>query len=53
MANDFDVAFPTLSDRDLQALAARGHPREVHAGDLLFEVAGPRYKERMMSFIDR
>jgi len=45
MANDFDVAFPTLSDRDLQALAARGHPREVHAGDLLFE-EGDRRKGR-------
>ncbi|HWN20007.1 MAG TPA: FAD-dependent oxidoreductase [Gemmatimonadales bacterium] len=37
MANDHDVAFPTLSDKDLTALAARGHPREVHAGELLFE----------------
>ncbi|MEO7136350.1 MAG: FAD-dependent oxidoreductase [Gemmatimonadales bacterium] len=37
MANDHDVAFPILSDRDIEALAARGHPREVHAGDLLFE----------------
>ncbi|MEO8090119.1 MAG: FAD-dependent oxidoreductase [Gemmatimonadales bacterium] len=37
MANDHDVAFPILSDRDLQALAIRGHHREVHAGDLLFE----------------
>ena len=37
MASDTDVAFPVLSDRDLAALAARGHPREVHAGDLLFE----------------
>lgn len=37
MASDHDVAFPTLSDRDLAALAARGHPREVHTGELLFE----------------
>ena len=37
MASDHDVAFPTLSDKDLAALAARGHPREVHAGDVLFE----------------
>jgi len=37
MANDHEVAFPTLSDRDLTALAARGHPREVHRGELLFE----------------
>jgi len=41
MANDHDVAFPTLSDKDLTALAARGHPREVHAGELLF-VEGDR-----------
>jgi len=37
MANDHEVAFPTLSDRDLTALAARGHQREVHRGELLFE----------------
>ena len=37
MASDRDVAFPTLSDKDLAALASRGHPREVHTGDLLFE----------------
>ena len=37
MANDNEVAFPTLSDRDLTALAARGHPREVHRGEVLFE----------------
>ena len=37
MSSDREVAFPVLSDRDLAALAARGHPREVHAGDLLFE----------------
>jgi thioredoxin reductase (NADPH) len=37
MASDHDVAFPTLSGKDLAALAARGHPREVHTGELLFE----------------
>ena len=37
MASEHDVAFPTLSDRDLAALATRGHPREVHKGELLFE----------------
>jgi thioredoxin reductase (NADPH) len=33
---DHDVAFPTLSDKDLAALAARGRPREVAAGEVLF-----------------
>src|SRR3990170_8288582 len=37
MATDHDVAFPTLSDKDLTALAARGHAREVRTGELLFE----------------
>lgn len=32
MASDHDVAFPTLSDKDLTALAARGQAREVHTG---------------------
>jgi len=36
MANDNEVAFPTLCPRDLTALTARGHPREVHAGEVLF-----------------
>jgi thioredoxin reductase (NADPH) len=36
MANDEEVAFPTLDAKDLAALAARGHPREVHAGEVLF-----------------
>jgi thioredoxin reductase (NADPH) len=36
MANDNDVAFPTLSARDLAALTARGHLREVRAGEVLF-----------------
>jgi thioredoxin reductase (NADPH) len=33
---DHDVAFPTLSDKDLAALATRGRPREVEAGEVLF-----------------
>ncbi len=36
MASDLDVAFPTLSAKDLAALTARGHPREIDAGDVLF-----------------
>ena len=32
-----EVAFPTLDAKDLAALTARGHPREVHAGEVLFE----------------
>ncbi len=36
MASDLDVAFPTLSAKDLAALTARGHPREIGAGDVLF-----------------
>jgi thioredoxin reductase (NADPH) len=36
MANDHEVAFPVLSAEDLAALAARGHPRAVRAGDVLF-----------------
>jgi thioredoxin reductase (NADPH) len=36
MASDQDVAFPTLSPKDLAALTSRGHPREVGAGDVLF-----------------
>ena len=36
MATDLDIAFPTLSDRDLTALTARGHPRDVRAGDILY-----------------
>ena len=36
MASDLDVAFPTLSAKDLAALTARGQPREVGAGDVLF-----------------
>jgi thioredoxin reductase (NADPH) len=37
MASDHEVAFPTLNDKDLAALAARGHPREVRSGEVLFE----------------
>src|SRR5919112_3784787 len=36
MANDQDVAFPVLSQRDIAALQARSHPRVVHAGEILF-----------------
>jgi thioredoxin reductase (NADPH) len=36
MANDHDVAFPVLGARDLAALTARGHPRAVRAGEVLF-----------------
>jgi thioredoxin reductase (NADPH) len=35
-ANDNEVAFPTLSTKDLAALTARGHPRGVRAGEVLF-----------------
>jgi thioredoxin reductase (NADPH) len=41
MANDLEVAFPTLSEKDIAALAARGHPRNVRAGEVLF-TAGDR-----------
>jgi thioredoxin reductase (NADPH) len=41
MATDSDIAFPTLTDQELAALAARGHPRDVRAGDVLF-AAGDR-----------
>jgi thioredoxin reductase (NADPH) len=34
---DNEVAFPTLNAKDLAALAARGHPREVRSGEILFE----------------
>jgi thioredoxin reductase (NADPH) len=36
MANDTDVAFPVLSGPDLDRLVARGHPRPVKVGDVLF-----------------
>ena len=35
-ASDNEVAFPILNAKDLAALTARGHPREVHAGEVLF-----------------
>jgi thioredoxin reductase (NADPH) len=38
MANDQDTAFPLLSDRDLAALAARGHLRPVKAGQPLYRL---------------
>jgi thioredoxin reductase (NADPH) len=36
MANDQDVAFPLLAERDLKALEARGRLRQVRAGEILF-----------------
>jgi thioredoxin reductase (NADPH) len=41
MPTDLDVAFPTLNDQDLAALAARGRARDVRAGEILF-AAGDR-----------
>lgn len=41
MATDLDVAFPTLGAKERSALEARGHPREVRTGDVLFS-AGDR-----------
>jgi len=41
MANDLEVAFPTLSEADIAALTARGHRRAVRAGEVLF-TAGDR-----------
>jgi thioredoxin reductase (NADPH) len=35
-ASSNEVAFPTLSAKDLAALTARGHPRAVRAGEVLF-----------------
>lgn len=36
MAIDTEVAFPVFSGRDLERLVARGHRRDVKAGDVLF-----------------
>ena len=36
MANDHDVAFPTLSPKDVETLTARGRPRPVRSGEILF-----------------
>jgi thioredoxin reductase (NADPH) len=36
MATDLDIAFPTLTQRHLDVLTARGHPRAVRAGDVLY-----------------
>jgi thioredoxin reductase (NADPH) len=36
MAGDNEVAFPTLNSKDLAALTARGHTREVRAGEVLY-----------------
>jgi thioredoxin reductase (NADPH) len=35
-ASTNEAAFPTLSAKDIAALTARGHPREVRAGEVLF-----------------
>jgi thioredoxin reductase (NADPH) len=36
MATDRDIAFPVLQPRDIAALSARGKPRDVRAGEVLF-----------------
>jgi thioredoxin reductase (NADPH) len=36
MAADLDTAYPTLSERHVDALAARGRPRSVRAGEILY-----------------
>ena len=41
MPTELEVAFPTLNDKDLAALAARGDTRNVRAGEVLF-AAGDR-----------
>jgi hypothetical protein len=41
MANDAEVAFPTLNKKDLAALTARGQHREVRAGEILFAEGDP------------
>jgi thioredoxin reductase (NADPH) len=41
MPTELEVAFPSLSEQDLAALAARGHIRNVRAGEILF-AAGDR-----------
>ncbi len=37
MAIDTGVAFPTLDEKDIARLSTRGHPRDVKAGETLFE----------------
>ena len=36
MPSEQEIAFPVLGDAELSALKRRGHPRAVHAGDILF-----------------
>ena len=36
MPTEQEIAFPVLSPSDLAAMKRRGHPRTVHAGDVLF-----------------
>ena len=43
MPTDLDIAFPTLDERDIAALTARGHPREVRTGAVLYAPGGTRY----------
>jgi thioredoxin reductase (NADPH) len=44
MPTELEVAFPTLSERDLAALAARGHARDVRAGEVLFAAGDRGYR---------
>ena len=37
MSSENEIAFPTLEPRDVAELTARGHRRDVHAGEVLFE----------------
>ena len=37
MSRENESAFPTLEPGDVAALSARGHERDVHAGEVLFE----------------
>jgi thioredoxin reductase (NADPH) len=36
MPSEQEIAFPVFGSDELSALARRGHPRTVHAGDILF-----------------
>ena len=37
MSSDRDVAFPTLTSAELQALSTRGTRREVRTGEILYQ----------------
>jgi len=43
MPTELDMAFPTLDERDVAALSSRGHPRDVHAGDVLYAPGDTSY----------